>query len=231
MSRNTNGGRREPAGTDLMATRPGVNAAALEDLRRDIAKLGDGVAAAAERPDTVTREELDAWGLRILESVGKAEPLTAGRLEDWGGKLVSRIEDVLQKQAGPESPPALVAAHAAQLQVAAERIEAALDSEGERIAAINEWLSKEHEVTRAAVAGVAEAAGGIPATVTEFREHVDGGLQTVSDRLLALVLEADRTRLRWWAAVLPWTLLAALGGMALEGRTHLAFRIFGWFGI
>ncbi|MDE0523543.1 MAG: hypothetical protein OXH79_16450 [Boseongicola sp.] len=89
MSGTRDGGRRKP---DLMATRPGAGAA-LEAMRRDVAKLGE---AQAGRPDPATREELEAWGTKLLEGVAEAvsvrtEPMTREELEETVTGLADRI--------------------------------------------------------------------------------------------------------------------------------------------
>ena len=77
-----NEGRREQAGMSLMRARPTANAAALEELKHEIAALSTQVAG---QPDPLTRQDLEDWGTRFLERVdqaaaGRTEPLTKEEL-------------------------------------------------------------------------------------------------------------------------------------------------------
>ena len=210
MDETRNEGRRGQAGDSLMRARPTANAAALDELKRDIAALS---AQVAERPDPLTREELEDWGTRFLE----------------------RVDEAARDGSGPESPPDPVAVQAGRLEAAAERIEAALAADGERLAAIGEKVSREHAVTRAGVTGIADVADVIDKDVIGLRRDLGNRTQSILARLPAPGAEADESdadgaRPRRRVAVLAWTLLAILAGMALEGRTHHAFNLFQWLG-
>ena len=213
MDETRNESRRGQAGESLMRARPTANAAALEDMRAEIAKLGETVTAQAA---PATQEALDALEARLLERLDQSS-------------------DDSDAQAGRESPPDPVAVQAGRLEAAAERIEAALTSDGERLAAIGETVSREHAMTRAAVTGIADVADVIDKDVIGLRRDLGNRTQTILARLPAPDAEADEVaadgaRPRRRVAVLAWTLLAILAGMALEGRTHYAFNLFQWLG-
>ena len=207
MDETRNEGRRGQAGDSLMRARPTANAAALEDMRAEIAKLGETVAAQAA---PATQEALDALEARLLE-----------RLD--------RSSDDSDAQASPESPPDPVAAQADRLEAAAERIEAAQAADGERLAAIGETVSREHAVTRAGVTGVADVADVIAEDVIGLRRDLGNRTQTILARLPAPGGEADVARPRRRVPVILWLLVLA-AGMALESRTHYAFDLFQWLG-
>lgn len=229
MSGKRDGGRRGPSATDLMATRPGANAAALEAVRREVARLGDAVAARdaaeADRPVPLTRQDLDDWGADFLERVAEAAaegpgPVTREELDNWGVRLLEGFADDAGIRSGPESPQARTAAQAGRMEAAADRIEGATMAEGERLAALEGRLTADREAI-------------LDATV-RTRDVVRGSsvlLGDVQSEVSALGTRMDGTRLRWWMSVLPWTLLGILAGMALEGRLHFAFNLYRWFGI
>ena len=203
MDETRNEGRRGQAGDSLMRARPTANAAALEDMRAEIAKLGETVAAQAAQAAPATQETLDALEARLMERLDR--------------------------------PPDDSDAQAGRLEAASERIEAALAADGERLAAIGETVSREHAVTRAGLTGVADVADVIAEDVIGLRRDLGNRTQTILARLPAPDAEADdsaadEARPRRRVAVLAWTLLAILAGMALEGRTHYAFNLFQWLG-
>ena len=206
MDETRNEGRRGQAGESLMRARPTANAAALEDMRAEIAKLGETVAAQAA---PATQEALDALEARLLE-----------RLD--------------QSSDDSDAPPDPVAAQAGRLEAAAERIEAALAADGERLAVIGEKVSREHAVTRAGVTGIADVADVIEKDIIGLRRDLGNRTQTILARLPAPDAEApgaevEVARPRRRFPVIPWLLVLA-AGMALESRTHYAFDLFQWLG-
>ena len=211
MDETRNEGRRGQAGESLMRARPTANAAALEELKRDIAALS---AQVADRPDPLTREELEDWGTRFLE----------------------RVDEAVRDGSGPESPPDPVAAQAGRLEAAAERVETVARADGERLAAIGETVSREHAVTRAGVTGVADVADTIAEDVIGLRRDLGNRTQTILARLPAPGAEADEVadgaeadvaRPRRRVPVISWLLVLA-AGMALESRTQYAAGFFHW---
>ena len=206
MDETRNEGGRGQAGKSLMRARPTANAAALDELKRDIAALS---AQVAERPD----------------------PLTRAELEDWGTRLLERVDEAARDGSGPESPPDPVAAQAGRLEAGAERIEATLAADGERLAAIGETVSREHAVTRAVVTGVADVADVIAEDIVGLRRDLGNRTQTILARLPApdaeVDAEAEEERPRRRVPVISWLLVLA-AGMALESRTQYAAGFFHW---
>ena len=213
MSGTRNEGRGGRAAKNLMRARPDANAAALEELKRDITDLA---AAIAERPDPPTLKELEDWGARLLERAGKAasgraEPLARADLEDWGGQLLERV-----------------AAQADRQEAAAARIEAVVEAHGERLAEIGKELSREHVATRAALAGIADVADVISTDVVGLRRDLGNRTETVIGQIHELGAKAVEERPRRRVLFVLWSLLLVAASMTLEAWTHYAWQFFNW---
>ncbi|MDE0698135.1 MAG: hypothetical protein OXH76_20145 [Boseongicola sp.] len=225
MSGTRDGGRRKP---DLMATRPGANAA-LEAMRRDVAKLGAAVEAQAGRPDPATREELDAWGTKVLEGVseavsGRTEPMTREELEE----TVAGLADRIVAATAPDPNPA------AGTGGAAEEIEAATeDDEGtvrEQLGRIVHLLTWKGAPIRQDLEGIRQTANGIDAGCAHAREAQDEDFGAVSGRLDAIekgIGELHGNR----GIPFGWIVLGIVAGMALEAWTGPLSRFLAWQGI
>lgn len=235
MSGTRDAAPRGPSATDLMATRPAGGAAALEAAADGIARLGDAVAALEAA--AVTRKDLADLESRILDHVRAAvaegpRPMTREELDAWGDRLAGRVEAAVAGRDGPDSPPALVAAHAARLQVAAEAIEADLRKARETLGPLPERLSRRLADDREAILDVAarsvDVAAGIKADVAGLRDEAGAGLDAVSLRLSAL--SAGTGTPSRWPLLLPWSLAVLVAGMALATWTDHPARLFRWLG-
>ena len=225
MSGTRDGGRHKP---DLMATRPGAGAA-LEAMRRDVAKLGAAVEAQAGRPDPATREELDAWGTKVLEGVAEAasartEPMTREELEETVAGLADRIVAATTPDPNP----------AAGTGGAAEEIEAATEVDGRTVQEQLKWivhlLMWKGAPIRQDLEGIRQTANGIDAGCAHAREAQDEDLGAISGRLDAI--ESGIGELRGGRGIpFGWIVLGIVAGMVLEDRTGFASGLFRWLGI
>ena len=222
MSGTRDGGRHKP---DLMATRPGAGAA-LEAMRRDVAKLGAAVEAQAGRPDPATREELDAWGARVLEGVAeaasaRAEPVTREEMEETVAGLADRIMAPTNLE-----PASRIGGAAEGTEAATEDDERTVHEQLKRIVHLLMWKGAP---IRQDLEGIRQTANGIDADCAHAREAQDEDFGAVSGRLDAIQSGIDDIR---GGRGIPfgWIVLGIVAGMVLEDRTGLASGLFRWLG-
>ncbi len=188
-------------GPDLLASLPG-------EARASDAALLEAVRAMREavRSDIAAlRDEVAA--LRRAAEEGRPEPARED-LDLWGGRLEDRVDSV--------RPPA-----GAGAAVAADRVEAALQQLGDRVAAMFGGLeARLGQTSPLAEDGAAEKIGTALNTMSTMKYDTN----QVRTELVRLRRSIDGLHLRGRAFLAPWFAFVFLLGMALESRAHLLYR-------
>ena len=178
---------------------PGIDPAVVEelmtgmrDLREQVAGLREAVAA--DRPQALTREALEAWGDNLVARVAEA-----ARTEDAPGDA-------------PGDDAAAIAAHigrieeaAAKAAAAAERIDGGLTTTGDRVAA-----------------GIGEAVTRMDKGLAMTRNHVTQHSRLVHETLDDIRTQTAGPRFGL-KAILACLIVFVLG-MLLESRIHTLYR-------
>ena len=198
------GGDRGP---DLLAslpaerTGPGLEPAALEELRSGLAALRDEMAGlrrelAAERPAPATREELDAWGARLAERVDAAarpEGTDTGASAEAAGRLDAALARAVDRLS-------------AEIGMMDRRLAAAFPPEGG-----------------------AEAFESAAARIEEAAEKTIAAAGREVGRVMSILAAVQRDiwglQFHWRAFLAPWAIFVFVLGMALESRILL---LYGW---
>ena len=201
-------------GPDLLAGVPGDRAAASDPARLDellaaVRAMGERLAAletaASERPGAATREELDAWGERLLKKLGE----TAAK--------------------GTGTDAAAVAEHAGRTAAAAERIDAGLERTAERfsaeVAGVEKWLSEDRSSIRAPLTGIESAAGRIEAGLGELRNKADTDFNGLFRNIHGMQDRLEKLQFRWQVFFSPWAIGMFIAGMAFATSLELADRL------
>ena len=230
MTGKRDGDGRGSAWKDLMVTRPNAGAAAIEEMKDAIDRLGETftarAAADAERPDPATRAELDAMESRLLERVaeaasGRAEPMTREEVEETVARLADRI------MAPTDLEPASRTGGAAEgTEAATEDDERTVHDQLDRIVHLLMWKGAP---IRQDLEGIRQTANGIDAGCAHAREAQDEDFGAVSGRLDAIERGIEDIR---GSRGIPfgWIVLGIFAGMVLEDRTGFASGLFRWLG-
>ena len=217
---NDETGRRS-SGPNLLAPLPGDPAApgtvpaAFEEVRAAVLDIRERLtaletAAAAERPEPVTREALDAWGERLLK-----------RFDDEG----------VPERAMADDGVLIVAECAARMTDAARGIEeGAAGAEKRlmnRIGEAEETLGQRLSATDTTkgMDDVRQAAGRIESEVGAFRSRVDSRFNYVATTVSDIQVTARNLQFRWRAILSPWAIFVFLLGMASATSFRLADRL------
>ncbi|MXX90804.1 MAG: hypothetical protein F4213_17565 [Boseongicola sp. SB0677_bin_26] len=228
MSGERDGDRRGSGWKDLMVTRPGPGAAAIEEMKDEIARLGETVTAQAERPDPATMEELEAWGSRFLERVGeaasgRAAPMTREEMEETVAGLADRI-------VAATAPDRELAARTGG---AAEPGGAATEDEERTVREQLRWivhlLTWKRAPIRQDLEGIRQTANGIDAGCAHGREAQEDGFVALSARLGGIEMGIGDLRSRR-GVPFRWIILGAVAGMALEAWAGPLSRFLAWQG-
>ena len=205
----------DPRGPNLLAGMPGEAAApggdpaAAERLLAAVLDIGERLAAletaaASERPAPVTREELDAWGADLLKTFGGMVPKEAG--------------------AG-----AAITEHAGKMEAAAERIDTALERNGDRfsaeIRAMEKWLAEDRSTIRASMSGIESAAGRIEADLGGFRKRADSRFNDIASVVWDIRSRTQGLDFNWRVLVAPWALGMFIAGAVFSTGMKLASRL------
>lgn len=221
MTGKRGGDSRGSAWKDLMVTRPNAGAAAVEELKDEIAGLRKAVEGQAGRSGPATHEALDAWGAKLLERVaeaasGRAEPMTREEMEG----TVAGLADRILAATAPDPEPA------ARTGDTAEEDERTVREQLERIVHLLTWKGAP---IRQDLEGIRRTANGIDAGCAHAREAQDAEFGAVSGRLDAI--ERGIGELRGSRGIpFGWIFLGTVAGMVLEDRTGFASGLFRWLG-
>ena len=204
-----------PRGPDLLAgvpgepAAPGGDPAATERLLAAVLDIGERLtaletAASSERPAPVTREELEAWGEDLLKRFGEMVPKEGG--------------------AG-----AAMAEHAGKMEAAAERIDTALERNGDRfsaeIKAMEKWLTEDRTVIRASMSGIESATGRIEADLGGFRKRAESRFSDIASIVWGIRDRTQALDFNWRALVAPWALGMFIAGAVFSTSMKLASRL------
>ncbi len=205
-----------PRGPDLLAgvpgepAAPGGDPAAMERLLAAVLDIGERLtaletAASSERPPPVTREELYAWGEGLLEKVGEMVP----------------------KESGADG--AAIAAHAGKMEAAAERIDTALERNGDRfsaeIRAMEKWLAEDRTTIRASMSGIESAAGRIESDLGDFRKRAESRFNDIASVVWGIRDRTQALDFNWRVLVAPWALGMFIAGAVFSTSMKLASRL------
>ncbi|MYE02212.1 MAG: hypothetical protein F4Y03_13245 [Alphaproteobacteria bacterium] len=228
MTGKRGGDSRGSAWKDLMVTRPNAGAAAIEEMRDEIARLRKAVETLAGRPGPATLEELEAWGTKLMEHVaeaasGRAEPMTREELEE----TVAGLADRIVAATAPDLDPAAPAVGAAEgIEAATEDGERTVDEQLKWIVHLLMWKGAP---IRQDIEGIRRISNGIDAGCAHAREAQDEDFGTVSGRLD--VIERGIGELRGDRGIpFGWIVLGIVAGVVLEDRAGFASGFFRWLG-
>lgn len=210
-------GRRD-GGPSLLASLPGDRAAAgidpakIDELLKAVLDVGERLtavetAATSERPEPVTREELDVWGEELLNKLGEA----------------------LRKRTGSGRTAAAIADHAERTEEAAGRIETGLKRNAERFSAeikgMEEWLAEDRSTIRAATSGIESATGRIEAGLGEFRKRADSRLNDIASIAFDTRNMVGELKFNWRVFLAPWAIGMFILGAVFSTAVELANRL------
>ena len=212
---------RTDGGPNLLAplpgdrTAPGIDPAAFEELRTAVLEMREELAglrkeAQAERPEPVTREELDAWGERLLKRFDDAD-VPERAVADDGVLIVAecaaRMTDAARKiEEG---------AGGAEKRLTA-RIGAAEEALGDKLSAV--------DATKA-VGHVRNAAGRIEAELAGFRQRVDDRFNHVAPMVTYIRDTVRELKFTWRIFIAPWALGMFAAGFVFAIVTRLVDRL------
>ncbi len=197
------------AGVPGAAAAPGGDAAATERLLAAVLDIGERLAAletaaSSERPAPVTREELDAWGEGLLKRFGEMVP----------------------KETGAD---AAIAEHAGKMAAASERIDTALERNGDRfsaeIKAMEKWLAEDRSAIRAPMSGIESAAGRIESDLGGFRKRADSRFNDIASVVWDIRDRTQALDFNWRIFLAPWALGMFIAGMIFSVALKLANRL------
>ena len=206
----------DPRGPNLLAgvpgeaAAPGGDPAAAERLLAAVLDIGERLtaletAASSERPAPVTREELDAWGADLLKTFGGMVP----------------------KEAGADG--AAMAEHAGKMEAAAERIDTALERNGDRfsaeIKAMEKWLAEDRSTIRASMSGIESAAGRIEAELGGFRKRAESRFSDIASIVWDTRDRVRKLNFEWRIFLSPWALGMFIAGAVFSTGMKLASRL------
>ena len=172
MTAERDGESRRTAQPDLLASlpeerpAPGIDRAALEELRTAVQDIGEQLAglreaASGERQARVTPEALEAWGDQLVTRVVEAGRTADAPADDAAAAVAfhtGRIEEAAAKAAA----------------AAAERIDGGLESTADRFAAefkgMEERLAEDRSTIRATAAGIESAVTRIETGLGKMRD-------------------------------------------------------------
>ncbi len=213
-------GRRD-GGPNLLAplpgdrAAPGIDPAGFEELRTAVLEMREELAgwrkeAQAERPEPVTREELEAWGERLLKRFDDAD-VPERAVADDGILIVAdcaaRMTDAARKiEEG---------AAGAEKRLTA-RIGAAEEALADRLSAI--------DATKAA-GQVSNAAGRIETELAGFRNRVDDRFNHVAPMVTYIRDTVRELKFTWRIFIAPWALGMFAAGFVFAIVTRLVDRL------
>ena len=195
------GTRSEP---DLLASLPGEGPALPEAL---------GAMREAVRVEIAALRE-EVAGLRRAAEADRPAPATRADLELWGGRLEDRV-------GSPPSPAGGGAEDAARAAATADRIEAAVERLGERVAA--RFGGLEARLGQAGPPPEDGSAAEIETALKTMSTMKFDSNQTATE-LVRLRRAISGLHFRWRAFLAPWVAFVFVLGMALESRAHLLYR-------
>ena len=162
-------------------------------------------ATASERPEPVTRVELDGWGEALLEKLGEAAPTESG------------------------TDTAAIVEHAERTAAAAERIDAGLERTAERfsaeVAGVEKWLSEDRSSIRAPMTGIESAAGRIEAGLGEFRKRADSRFNDIASVAYDTREMVRKLQFDWRIFLAPWAIGMFIAGAVFATSMRIASRL------
>ena len=210
-------------GPNLLAGMPGGPAAPAGDPT----KLDELLATVLDMRDRQVEMQERLAALETAAASQRPEPVTQEELEAWGEALLKKIGEAAAKESGTDA--AAIAENAGRMAAAAERIDAGLERTTERfsaeVAGVEKWLSEDRSTIRAPMTGIESAAGRIESGLGEFRKRADSRFNDIASVVWDIRSRTQALDFNWRVLVAPWAAGMFIAGAVFATSMKIASRL------